>query len=157
MNPTDYMVTPGVGLYTVQRKGGEYATQTVTKDKHCSCGGNALDPCIHIEAVKAYLLRGGRKAKSFEKTPELEMEPRITECPICDAETEWAGSHAYPLMWRCVKDPSHFWEWYGETKVKRFFTEERASGIPAIDEMSTEEYSEYLDKLEDQGGSHAQL
>ena len=147
MKPTEYTVDPKIGLYVVHN--GD-VSRTVTKSKRCSCGGSARDPCVHIEAVAAHLKEGGKRAEPFESalSPRAETRGEIKKCPICDADTEWAGSYAYPLMWRCTEDLAHFWQWYGERKVKHFFTDGRETGIPGIDEMSTDEYEEYLDTLE---------
>lgn len=152
MKPTKYAVVPQVGRYIVQRKNGSNNTvsRVVTKDKKCSCGGSAENPCSHIEAVKAYLMDGGERAEAFERVMPDEPggEGRITVCPICETEVRWAGSYTYPLMWRCPKDSSHYWRWLGEKgAVKKFLTEHR-TGIPAIDMMTVNEYKEYLDTLE---------
>jgi hypothetical protein len=150
MKPTDYVVDPKIGLYVVQPKKNGRTARTVTKNKRCSCGGSAQNPCIHIEAVKLHLMGGGRRAEPFESvlSPRAETRGEIEECPICGADVRWAGSYAYPLMWRCEEDPGHYWQWYGEQKVKKFFTDGRQSGIEAIDEMTTNQYEEYLDTLE---------
>lgn len=145
-----YRVEPQVGRYIVRRANGiGYVTRVVTKDKKCSCGGDAENPCVHIEAVREYLLDGGKKAEPFKKV--LPDEPagvdRITVCPICGEKVEWARSHRYPLMWRCP-DSSHYWDWYGRKHKVRAFMTEHHTGIPAIDEMTTEEYAAFLDEQE---------
>jgi len=134
-------ITTLTGRYAVKTENGP--TWTVMKNKRCSCGGSAEQPCKHIKAVKQYLLDGGERAEPFAKMEKETAKGRITECLICGAPTEWAGSTRYPFMWRCTEDSSHYWEWYGRDKVRAFLTGDRPSGIPAVDEMSA--YKEYLD------------
>lgn len=146
-------MVPQTGHYLVQRANGKsLVTQVVDKNKNCSCGGGSDWHCEHIEAVKEYLRDGGEKAPEPKKvTPdETAKKENITVCPTCGEKVEWAGSYAYPLMWRCPKDSSHYWEWYGNNhKVKAFMLGNRPTGIKAIDCMEEGEYTSYLDKVEE--------
>lgn len=148
MEPNEYTVDTHIGRYVVRAPGRE--TRTVLKSKKCSCGGDAIHPCEHIQAVAHYLTEGGERAEAFDPIREQKPKGRITECPICGARVRWAGSNRYPTMWKCPKDSGHYWQWYGEGHgVKDFFTNGRPSGIAAIDSMTTEAYNEYLNTLEE--------
>lgn len=158
MNLSKYTVIPQTGHYLVQRPNGKtLVTRVVDKNKNCSCGGSAKYECEHIEAVKEYLKDGGEKAPEMKKVcPDKQGGPgRVTICPICETEVVWAGSYTYPLMWRCPKDSSHYWEWYGDKHgVKAFMLGGRRTGIEAIDDMGEEEYAAYLNEVEGFGGYH---
>lgn len=154
MKPSEYQVEPQTGRYIVRRHNGTgYVARAVTKNKQCSCGGDKSKPCAHINAVAYYLLDGGQRAKDWKRIypDEVKQDEHVTVCPICETVVRSANSRAYPLMWRCPADSSHYWAWHGERhNIKRFFEEHR-TGIPAIDAMTTEEYCEYLDELEKRG------
>jgi hypothetical protein len=80
----------------------------VGKNKECSCG---VPDCEAIEAVRQYLLAGGRRA---------EMPPEGSGCPICGSKTypdhTWDGKYTRTFGWRCVKGGlRHFLE----AKAKR--------------------------------------
>ena len=65
----------------------------VNKEKHCSCGSPS---CPAIEAVRQYLLQGGRRAP----------DP-LPPCPICGAKVRrdpaWDGKYTHELGWRCTE------------------------------------------------------
>lgn len=149
MNLSDYRVSTLIGRYLVRRPNGNgHVTRTVTKNKQCSCGKNN---CIHIQAVRRYLLDGGERAEPFKQV--LPNEPAgpntITVCPVCETKVEWARSYTYPLMWKCPEDLGHYWEWRGQGKVKAFLTGGRPTGIPGIDILKPGEYKEFLDTQEE--------
>ncbi len=80
----------------------------VGKNKECSCG---VSDCKAVEAVRQYLLAGGRRAES---------PPERSGCPICGSKTypdhTWNGKYTRTFGWRCEKGGlSHFLE----AKAKR--------------------------------------
>ena len=34
----------------------------VNKERECSCGGNRKEECVHVEAVRDFLKKGGKRA-----------------------------------------------------------------------------------------------
>jgi hypothetical protein len=120
-----------IGRYLVRNS---WPRRVVTKNKRCSCGGSAWNPCVHIDAVRNYLLHGGDLAESFDGLMGFEESWGV--CPVCGAEKKWAGSHMHPDMWRCAEDSSHYWRCLGEKGgVRAFMTGGRPTGIPGVDEL----------------------
>jgi len=129
------MVTAKIGFYlvtTIDARGVH--THHVSKDKQCSCGGNARRPCLHIQAVARYLQQGGERATVKETPAKLVLHqptddvtpPSSTPaasgamaCPICGATTVPTD-----YGWRCRASSGHYWRWRGEQNgVKAFLTQ----------------------------------
>jgi len=84
------------GLYRVDL--GQTASprfHRVSKDKTCSCG---ISDCAAVEAVRSYLLSGGKRAPDTADPPT---------CPICGGKTYrdpvWNGKYTHSLGWRCER------------------------------------------------------
>ncbi len=123
-------VTPEVGHYVVRVVDAQgVRTHLVGKDKRCSCGGNAERQCMHIRAVAEYLRAGGQRAPearkgSFAVPDDGTAAAGSTQkaCPICGGAVKRLG----PGFWRCVDDPSHYWQWRaGENSgaIRKFLTQ----------------------------------
>lgn len=112
----------------------------VTNDLHCACGGSNATPCVHIDAVRAYLRLEGREV--MPSAP-----PDIPEaCPIC-AEPVRAEAG----RWRCIASPGHYWQWRGEQSgVKAFLTQPHPAKSGAFYEQSIEEREAFLDAVSHQ-------
>lgn len=140
-------VTPHSGYYQVSLVGPHgIRTHLVSKDKHCSCGGNARRQCRHIRAVKEYLRLGGERAA--EGTVEMVRDSKPKEappetCPICGASL----SHRRNGFWRCSKDSSHYWQWRAEQNggaIKKFLTEPHPVKRGPFYAMSEQERDAFL-------------
>jgi hypothetical protein len=145
-------VTPQIGHYvvsTVDRWGVH--THRVGKDKRCTCGGWAEEPCRHIRAVTTYLKAGGERAAEKsngltvrEKAP-VSTPPAVTpaHCPLCNAEVvrESLG------RWRCPRDPSHYFQWRGEQGIRQFLTKPHPNKAGAFYEQSVQERERFLSRI----------
>jgi hypothetical protein len=137
-----YDISPGTGVYFVVRTDHKgHQTNLVGKDKRCSCGGSARRPCRHIEAVAAYLKRGGARAPQAEIKHDPTPQPRMTACPICGAATELMDGGVD--AWRCTEDSSHYWQWRGE-RVRKFLTQPQPGKIGAYYDQTPEQREAFL-------------
>ncbi len=124
------VVLPQTGYYCVRTSTTQ---EQVTKDKRCSCGGTAEQPCTHIRAVMMYLQAGGEPAQPPEASPTLGPIP--DSCPICAAPVIRQADR-----WRCVRSPGHYWQWRGEmTGVKAFLTRPHPAKASAFYDLSVTE------------------
>ena len=130
-------VLPRDGYYLVGiRSFGQLRTERVDKQKRCSCGGSASDPCIHIEAVACYLKLGGQRAA---EVPSLTLP---ATCPICGSPVV----PGYRKQWRCTQSPAHYWQWLGEsTGVKAFLTQPHPAKQGEFYTQSQEERAAFLE------------
>lgn len=140
-----YDVSPGPGVYyVVQLSPGGAHTYIVGKDKTCSCGGSKADPCRHIEAVAAYLKRGGARAPEADTEAGSQTSRRpavVSECPICGADVRRNGR-----LWTCTENSNnaHYWQWRGG-KVRDFLTQPRPNKLGPFYEQTPEERRAFLD------------
>ncbi len=80
MNVEITVVLPQTGYYCVRTSTTQ---EQVTKDKRCSCGGTAEQPCTHIRAVMMYSKRR-RTGTASGASPTLGPIP--DSCPhLCGA------------------------------------------------------------------------
>ncbi len=152
------MVTPMIGFYVVTTIDAHgMHTHHVSKDKRCSCGGNAQRPCAHIQAVAQHLRQGGEPAAAVKETqPKLVLQPptdgnkppssapaaaRPSVCVVCGAPTEPWGQ-----LWRCrVGGSAHYWRWRGEQNgVKAFLTQPHPAKQGAFYEQTPAEREAFL-------------
>jgi len=136
MNTT---VSPKVGFYAVTTVDQRWGAQTrlVDKQKRCTCGGTAERPCRHIRAVANYLREGGERAE--ERPPTFRPHEDNPTCPICGRPVERRDP------WRCPCDPSHYWQWRGETfGVRDFLTRPHPAKQGAFYEQTIEERETFL-------------
>jgi hypothetical protein len=125
-------VTPKTGYYLVCTVEEDVtSTHQVSKEKLCTCGGQADEPCPHIQAVSDYLRQGGHRAA---------LSPT---CPICSAPVKHLG----PDFWRCSQDNTHYWQWRGERNggaVRKFLTQPHPAKLGAFYEQTIEEREVFL-------------
>ncbi len=113
----------------------------VNTDGECSCGGNRKEECVHVEAVKDFLLKGGKRAPRLTK--HLLDQPIPEECPICNSKVDIDVSpRCRRRMWVCSSSRTHFWEWLGNGSIRGFLTRNRPNKLGAYYKQSWE------DKLE---------
>jgi len=146
-------VTPKPGYYVVRLIGPQgIRTHLVSKDKHCSCGGNERRQCRHIRAVREYLEAGGERAP--EGAVEMVRDSKPTEtppdaCPICGASLSYRRNGC----WRCSKDNTHYWQWRGEQNggaIRKFLTQPHPAKQGAFYRMSDEQRRAFLAKAQRQ-------
>ena len=136
MNET-MTVIPGIGCYLVSSERPPMTSEQVSKDKRCTCGGTRTSPCRHIEAVAAYLRKGGQRAGSASQEGI---------CPICGATVQNRSNG----MWRCSADVSHYWLWRGEQNggaIRRFLTQPHPNKEGAFYEMTIEQRKTFLEEV----------
>jgi len=133
------IVTPKVGYYRVQ---DQRRTHCVMQDKRCTCGGTAAQPCIHIQAVDAYLQQATPAVK--EPSPQLtRTESTKPVCPICGAPVT-----PTPYGWRCLASSGHYWRWRGEQSgVKAFLTQPHPNKQGAFYEQTPAERDAFLAQI----------
>ena len=125
-------VTPKIGYYLVCTVGQDAIRRhQVSKEKLCTCGGEAARPCAHIEAVADYLQQGGCRAA------------QVPTCPICDAPVELKD----PSFWRCSRESSHYWQWRGERNggaIRELFTHPHPAKLGAFYEQTIDGREAFL-------------
>jgi hypothetical protein len=90
MAPGAFEITPMPGVYVVAELDAARRVRVVSKDKTCSCGGNAERPCRHIGAVKDYLESGGERApepsERIARPPRRPRRSRFTPDPVFERD-----------------------------------------------------------------------
>ncbi len=100
----------------------------VNKEGECSCGGNRKEECVHVEAVRDFLLKGGKRAPTLTK--HLLDQPIPEECPICGEKVDIDISpRCRRRMWVCSSSITHFWEWLGNCVLMVFLTSNRTNKL----------------------------
>ena len=121
-----YIVVDGTELYYVNKKG------------ECSCGGNIKEQCIHFEAVRDHIKRGGKVAPGFIQSLLDQSIPE--ECPICNSKIDIDISpRCRRRMWVCSSSKAHFWEWLGNGSIRGFLTRNRPNKMGAYYKQSWED------------------
>jgi hypothetical protein len=147
-------VIPQVGFYVVTTV-DQWGIQTyqVGKDKRCTCGGSAKQPCRHVQAVARYLKAGGERApekrvngngNGNDSVPTPAVVPAT--CPICEAPVVPEGRG----RWRCPNEPAHYFHWRAELNggaVRKFLTEPHPNKAGAYHTMSKEERDAFLQRV----------
>lgn len=132
------IVTPKVGYYRVQ---DQRRTHCVMQGNRCTCGGTALQPCVHIQAVDAYLRQDTPTVK--EPPPKLALADspaKPSVCPLCGAPVT---PTAYG--WRCPNSSGHYWRWRGEQNgMKAFLTQPHPAKQGAFYEQTPAEREAFL-------------
>jgi len=131
-------VTPKVGYYRVRE---QHRTHCVMQGHRCTCGGTALQPCTHIQAVDAYLRQDTPTVKEPPRKLALADSPaQPPVCPLCGAPVTPTG-----YGWRCPTSSGHYWRWRGEQNgVQAFLTQAHPAKQGAFYEQTPAERDAFL-------------
>jgi hypothetical protein len=146
MSAATITIAPGAYLVTEVGEAGVRG-HVVTKDKACTCGGSAQQPCPHIDAVEAYLRRGGARAPAAVEGAGERPSPRpLPEaCPICGSAIQVLDTAGMCPLWRCRADSSHYWRWRGERMgVRAFLTRPHPNKVGAWYGQTAEQREAFL-------------
>jgi len=123
----------------------------VRKDRSCDCELGA--DCPAVDAVRAYLRAGGRRAPDPPANSKSRYWATVPErCPICDGPTtldRLLNSRRHGLGWRCLSDAAHYWElrtrWLREAQARAYARSPDAPGLPDVPRMTAEERAAFIE------------
>lgn len=145
---SQFSVIPITGKYLVidQRT---LKIKRVYRDGRCSCGGDYRgQSCLHVEAVKAHVERGGARAPEARELPQTHEKL----CPICGSPIVEGGYRVQSRVWGCSADLAHYFVWFNEQggdSIRKFLTEPHPNKVGAFYGQSKEELEAFRSAAEE--------